>query len=157
GLCCARADRGARGAPPLHSRERRGVSGSAIVQPEAALKPQTNAERGIALAGTILALCYLVILCAAFFGGNFLVDGRGEPIANDFVNVWAAGRLALEGHAAAAYDWGLHKAAEVRAVGHDFANYYGWHYPPTFLFVAAALATLPYLASAITWLVATLA
>ena len=46
---------------------------------------------------------------------------------------------------AAAYDWPVHKAAEIRAVGHDFANYYGWHYPPTFLFVAAALATLPYL------------
>jgi arabinofuranan 3-O-arabinosyltransferase len=46
---------------------------------------------------------------------------------------------------------------EIRAVGHDFAGYYGWHYPPTFLFVAAALATLPYLAAAIVWLVATLA
>ena len=117
----------------------------------------TSATRVITLVGSILALCYLVILCGAFYGGNFLLDARGEPIANDFVNVWAAGRLALEGHAAAAYDWTLHKAAEVRAVGHDFANYYGWHYPPTFLFVAAALATLPYLASAIAWLLVTLA
>ena len=69
----------------------------------------------------------------------------------------AAGRLALDGNAAAAYDWPVHKAAEVRAVGHDFENYYGWHYPPPFLFVAAVLATLPYLAAAIGWLVATLA
>jgi glycosyl transferase family 87 len=133
------------------------VSGSAIVQPEAALTSRTSATRVITLVGSILALGYLVILGGAFFGGNFLIDARGEPIANDFVNVWAAGRLALEDHAAAAYDWTLHKAAEVRAVGHDFANYYGWHYPPTFLFVAAALATLPYLASALLWLLATLA
>lgn len=133
------------------------MSGSAIVQPEAALTSRTGAARVITLVGSILALCYLVILCGAFFGGNFLIDARGEPIANDFVNVWAAGRLALDGHAAAAYDWTLHKAAEIRAVGHDFANYYGWHYPPTFLFVAAALATLPYLTSVLLWLLVTLA
>lgn len=53
--------------------------------------------------------------------------------------------------------WPLHKAAEVRALGHDFSDYYGWHYPPPFLFVAAALALLPYLTAAVLWLVATLA
>lgn len=42
-----------------------------------------------------------------------------------------------------------HKQAEVRVIGHDFADYYGWHYPPPFLFVAAALATLPFVAAAI--------
>ena len=26
------------------------------------------------------------------------IDAQGRPIANDFVNVWAAGRLALDGH-----------------------------------------------------------
>jgi arabinofuranan 3-O-arabinosyltransferase len=36
-------------------------------------------------------------------------------------------------------------------------NYYGWHYPPPFLFVAAALAPLPYLVAAVVWLAATLA
>ncbi len=131
------------------------MSGTTIVQP--ALTSRTSATRVITLVGSILALCYLIILCGAYFGGNLLIGTHGERIANDFVNVWAAGRLALEGHAPAAYDWTLHKAAEVRAVGHDFANYYGWHYPPTFLFVAAGLATLPYLASAIVWLLATLA
>ncbi len=51
----------------------------------------------------------------------------------------------------------MHKQAEVRAVAHDFENYFGWHYPPTFLFVAAALASLPYLAAAIVSLMTTLA
>jgi hypothetical protein len=97
------------------------------------------------------------MLGGAYLDGHFLTDAQGQPIANDFVNVWAAGRLTLDGDPAAAYDWPLHKAAEVRAVGHDFANYYGWHYPPTFLFVAGALAMLPYLAAAIVWLAATLA
>jgi arabinofuranan 3-O-arabinosyltransferase len=116
-----------------------------------------SATRLVCLFGLIFALGYLVALGGAYLQGHFLTDAQGQPIANDFVNVWAAGRLALEDDPAAAYDWTLHKAAEVRAVGHPFANYYGWHYPPTFLFVAAVLAMLPYLVAALAWLVATLA
>jgi len=86
-----------------------------------------------------------------------LTDPQGRPIANDFVNVWAAGRLALDGAAPDAYDWTLHRAAEVRAVGYDFDGYYGWHYPPPAFFFAAALATLPYLVAAVIWLATTLA
>jgi arabinofuranan 3-O-arabinosyltransferase len=117
---------------------------------------QPSPTRFICLLGATLALGYLAALITAWLGGHFLLDGDGRPIANDFVNVWAAGRLALDGNPAAAYDWMLHKAAEVGAVGHDFPNYYGWHYPPPFLFVAAALATLPYLVAALTWLAVTL-
>jgi arabinofuranan 3-O-arabinosyltransferase len=133
------------------------VSGTALVPPKIAIAPNPGAARIITLIGLTLAFCYLVVLLSAYLGGYFLIDAHGRPIANDFVNVWAAGRLALDGQAAAAYDWTLHKAAEIRAVGHDFANYYGWHYPPTFLFVAAALAALPYLAAAIVWPITTLA
>jgi arabinofuranan 3-O-arabinosyltransferase len=118
---------------------------------------QPSPTRLICLLGATLALGYLAALITAWLGGHFLLDGDGRPIANDFVNVWAAGRLALDGNPAAAYDWTLHKAAEVGAVGYDFPNYYGWHYPPPFLFVAAALATLPYLVAALVWLVVTLA
>jgi len=115
------------------------------------------AARLVSVVGLTLALAYLVVLGGAYLRGNFLTDTQGAPIANDFVNVYAAGRLTLDGAPAVAYDWPPHKAAEVRAVGHDFANYYGWHYPPVFLFVAAALAMLPYLAALVIWLTATLA
>ena len=98
-----------------------------------------------------------MLLSGAYLDGNLLTDKQGRPIANDFVNVYAAGLLTLDGDPAAAYDWPLHKAAEERAVGHAFANYYGWHYPPTFLFAAAALATLPYVVALLIWLAATLA
>ena len=47
---------------------------------------------------------------------------------------------------AAAYDWPMHKAMEVAAVGHPFDGYFGWHYPPTFLFVAAGAG-----AGCLTW------
>jgi arabinofuranan 3-O-arabinosyltransferase len=118
---------------------------------------QPRAMRLVSLIGLTLALCYLIVLGGTLLKGEFLIDRQGRPIANDFVNVVAAGRLALDGEPAAAYDWPVHKQAEVRAIGHDFENYYGWHYPPPFLFIAAALATLPYLAAALVWSVATLA
>jgi hypothetical protein len=104
-----------------------------------------------------LALGYLIVLGGSYLQGHFLTDPRGRPIANDFVNVWAAGQLARDGAAPAAYDWTLHRAAEVRAVGYDFEGYYGWHYPPPAFFFAAALATLPYLVAAGVWLLTTLA
>ena len=80
-------------------------------------------------------------------------DGGGVP--SDFVNVWAAGRLVLEGHPASAYDWPAHKLVEEIAVGHAFDGYFGWHYPPTFLFVAAGLALLAYALAYVLWVFAT--
>jgi arabinofuranan 3-O-arabinosyltransferase len=115
------------------------------------------ARRRIGVIGLALAFGYLVVLLGTYAQGYFLTDAQGRPIGNDFVNVYAAGRLALDGAAASAYDWPLHKAAEVRALGHDFGNYYPWPYPPTFLFAAAALALLPYLGAALIWLAATFA
>ena len=123
---------------------------------QALITAPPSTARTISLVGTILALGYFAVLMSSYLGGYWLTNTQGQPIAGDFVNVWAAGRLALDGHAAAAYDWTLHKAAEVSAVGHGFDNYYGWHYPPTFLFAAAALALMPYSAASIVWLLATL-
>jgi arabinofuranan 3-O-arabinosyltransferase len=76
-------------------------------------------------------------------------------VSADFVNVWAAGKLALAGHPAAAYDWPTHKLAENNALGVAFDGYYGWHYPPPLLFAAAALATLPYTLAFLVWTFAT--
>jgi arabinofuranan 3-O-arabinosyltransferase len=119
--------------------------------------PSFSAARAIRLIGLTLALGYLVILGGTYLQGEWLTDPQGRPIANDFVNVVAAGRLTLGGEPAAAYDFPVQKAAEVRAVGHDFDGYYPWPYPPTFLFVAAAFATLPYFVAAIVSLLGALA
>jgi hypothetical protein len=130
------------------------IAGNALPIPDA---PKPQAMRLVCVIGLTLALGYLIILGGTFLKGDFLADAQGRPIANDFVDVYAAGRLALDGESAAAYDWPTHKQAEVRAIDHDFENYYGWHYPPTFLFVAAALATLPFMMAALVSLAATLA
>ena len=102
-----------------------------------------------------LIVAYAVYLAACYQQGSWLTASDGGGVATDFVNVWAAGKLALAGHPAAAYDWPTHKAMEVAALGHPFDGYFGWHYPPTFLFAAASLALMPYAAAYLVWTVAT--
>jgi arabinofuranan 3-O-arabinosyltransferase len=100
-----------------------------------------------------LVVTYAVFLVGSYLAGNWLVAPDGSNVASDFVDVWAAGHLTLHGHAATAYDWPTHKAVEDWALGRHFDGYYGWHYPPVFLFVAAALASLPYTLSFLVWCV----
>jgi hypothetical protein len=106
---------------------------------------------------TCFALCVaqVIFLATAFVQGVWLFDSDGQVIATDFVNVWAGGRQALDGHPAAAYDVAIHKATEDAALGHGFEGEYPWIYPPTFLFVAALLALLPYVPAYAIWVVAT--
>jgi hypothetical protein len=102
------------------------------------------------------AISYAAFLAASFAGGIWLIDTDGHGIQTDFINVWAAGRLVLEGDPASAYDWVIHKAVEEQGVGHPFEKYFGWHYPPTFLFVAAVLSLLPYMPAFLAWMAVTL-
>ena len=61
-----------------------------------------------------------------------LIDRNGKPIGTDFSSFYAAGSLALEGHAAAFYDMAAHYAREQQIFG-AATPYYGWLYPPIFL------------------------
>jgi arabinofuranan 3-O-arabinosyltransferase len=119
-------------------------------------QPQDQLRHSLGLIAFSAAFAYAVFLAASAFAGAWIIDDLGRLIDNDFIAVWAAGRLVLEGHPAAAYDWDLHREVEIAAAGRDFASYYGWHYPPPPLFVAAALATLPYLAAWAVWMAVTL-
>src|SRR5262245_18099355 len=95
---------------------------------------------------------YPMILLAAFVAATAiwialadgLVDRTGQPIGTDFSNVWAAGRLALDGQPVGPYDLARqYDAAKAIFDGRD-VPLYGCHYPPIFLIVAAALALIPY-------------
>jgi arabinofuranan 3-O-arabinosyltransferase len=61
------------------------------------------------------------------------------------------GQLLLKGTPAGAYCWPTHKAMEVAALGRPFDGYFGWQYPPPFLFIAVALALVPYTAAFVLW------
>lgn len=104
----------------------------------------------------LLACLLLVVMNAATFPvdallGEWILDAKGKGIPTDFVNVFAAGRMALDGQAALAYDWEAHKRVQVAVLGQDFQGYFGWHYPPPFLFVAVLLAKLPYAVAFALW------
>lgn len=103
-----------------------------------------------------LVVANVVYLAMLIGNRNWILDRNSQPIHTDFTSAYAAGRLVLEGHPAAAYDWNLHYAAEDAIVAHAPAAYLGWHYPPPFLLIAGLLATLPYAIAFFVWIAATL-
>lgn len=83
------------------------------------------------------------------------LDAWRRPLGVDFSGVWVAGREVLAGHPAAPYDNAAHAQAQVEAFGAS-GSYLPWSYPPFFLLLAAALASVPYLAALALWQAATL-
>jgi alpha-1,2-mannosyltransferase len=106
-----------------------------------------------ALAALIASAAGLLFVLATSDGLN---DYQNRPLGTDFSNVYAAGTYVLDGHAAAAFDWPAQHARE-RAIFGDATPFYGWHYPPFFLFVAGLLALMPYALSLAVWQGVTLA
>ena len=84
------------------------------------------------------------------------VDAFGRALGTDFSVFWNAGHLANTGHAVDAWDVDkLNAAAFATHEAHVPRS--AWLYPPVFLFVAATLALLPYVAALIGWQLASLA
>jgi len=83
------------------------------------------------------------------------IDLQGRPLGTDFSNVYAAGSYVRDGDTDAAFDPPQQFARE-QAIFGPSTQFYGWHYPPYFLFVAAPLARLPYGLALAVWQAATL-
>jgi len=110
----------------------------------------------------IRAYCTILLILSVFAGSAWValsrdaIDRNGKPVGTDFSNVYAAGTLAWQGKAANAYDPALQHAAEIAVFGGRDVPFYGWHYPPFFLAIAALVATVPYLWGLALWQVTTL-
>lgn len=98
--------------------------------------PLVTFAAALMLAGTVAALGFL------FLTATGTVDVLGRPLGTDFSSFWTAGRLALAGQAPAAYDWAT--LSNLQLATHGVTGFAPWSYPPVFLLVATALATLPY-------------
>jgi arabinofuranan 3-O-arabinosyltransferase len=117
----------------------------------------TVAGEHSAIPAALLNVCF--VLCVinasffptAFFGHWWILDGQGLGIPTDFVNVWSAGKLVLDGHPAWAYDWAIQKQVQVAVLGQSYEGNFAWHYPPPFLFIAVLLAHFPYAVAFIGW------
>jgi arabinofuranan 3-O-arabinosyltransferase len=114
------------------------------------------AEKG-AIPPALLIGCFVLcvvnvsLLQSGFTAHWWLFDENGLGIPTDFVNVWSAGRLVLDGHPALAYDWDIQKQVQVAVLGQSYEGNFAWHYPPPFLFVAAVLAHFPYAVAYVGW------
>jgi hypothetical protein len=98
----------------------------------------------------------LILLLFLFATANGTLDLYGRPLGTDFSDVWAAGWMAIHGAAPDAWDWSKHYAVQQAAHHSRTVPFYGWHYPPPFLLVAALLARLPYVFALLVWQLTTL-
>jgi arabinofuranan 3-O-arabinosyltransferase len=123
--------------------------------------PTIASEPG-AIPASLLNLCFVLFVInavffpTAFFAHGWIFDEKGLGIPTDFVNVWSAGKLVLDGHPALAYDWDIQKQVQVAVLGRSYQGNFAWHYPPPFLFVASLLAHFPYTLAFIGWAAASL-
>jgi len=124
--------------------------------PAAAIKPPANAVPGVLFVLTFALLCInATFFPASLLSGGWIWQKDGLGIPTDFVNVWAAGKLALQGHPALAWDWDVQRGIELDVLKQDWpGGYFAWHYPPPFLFVATFLAQFPYTVAFVGWVCA---
>lgn len=101
------------------------------------------------LAASAIGLGYLVATA------DGLIDVRGRPLGTDFSNLYAAGTYVLEGRPEAPFDPARQHGRE-RSLFGEATPFYGWHYPPLFLFIVGVLALMPYGLALIVWQGATL-
>ncbi|RDV03327.1 glycosyltransferase family 87 protein [Undibacter mobilis] len=99
----------------------------------------------------------LAVLATSLFGLLYILatatglnDYSGRPIGSDFSNIYAAGTYVLEGEPAKPFDPAAQHSRE-QAIFGAVTPFYGWHYPPFFLGLAALLATMPYLLALAVW------
>ena len=109
-----------------------------------------------------IRLVAVTLLIASMAGFLFLVvtahgaiDRQGRPLGTDFSNVYAAGTYVLDGNPDAPFDPPQQYARE-QAIFGAATPFYGWHYPPYFLFIAGALARMPYGLALAVWQATTL-
>ncbi len=94
------------------------------------------------LAGAMLLLAGAVLI---YVGRSTLSDPQGKPTISDFCAFWAAARLALAGHPAAAYAEPAIRAAELLAAQPSGTQYLPYVYPPVFTLYILPFGLLGYL------------
>jgi hypothetical protein len=99
-------------------------------------------ERAIAWGSVLLAMQLLLLVFIGLWQHGLFV-AMAKPTSSDFVSFYAAGKLALAGTPALAYDQAAHHVAQSAAT-EPGAPYQFFFYPPVFLILCSALAAMPY-------------
>lgn len=109
--------------------------------------------------GCALVAFYVAAFCFAFAENVWPVDGAGRATFNDFLQLRAAGEMALSGQGIAAYDQAHFVALQARLPVQDRGAFpwFHWLYPPHFMLALAAFAHQPYVVDMLAWTAATMA
>jgi hypothetical protein len=106
-------------------------------------------------AGAILITLFLLyVMGERLVQANGLALQSGNPVFGDFIAFWAAGKLALSGHAEL-----VHHVPNIQAIQWEavpgMTRVAGWNSPPQFLLIACALGLFSYPVAAFIWLIGT--
>jgi hypothetical protein len=107
----------------------------------------------------LTALFTIVFIVGAVFylvGSTGIVDPSGHAVGRDFINLWTAARLVVEGEPATVFDVERFHQVQQSILGQEFPLHL-WSYPPHLLFAVAPLGLLPYWLALALWSVATTA
>lgn len=113
-------------------------------------------RRLFALAFVAGLLISAPLLIANYLPARWPLDVADHAVGRDFVNLWVAGRLMLEGAWASLFSVQGYIAELHRLFDPALAPHY-WSYPPTNFFLAVPLALLPYWLALTVWTAAGLA
>src|SRR4029079_11395729 len=97
-----------------------------------------------------------VVLAYLYAPAVWPLDVTNHAVGRDFLNVWAAGRLVLDGRMALLFDADAYHAALQQMV-HPAIQVHYWSYPPTSLLIAVPFGLLPYGWALAVWTLAGLA
>lgn len=112
-----------------------------------------------------LIFAALVVIAGVFVGTHYhfalwVLDDRGFSLVSrrlpywDFANLWAGGRMALEGNISLLFDPDAYRAALRSMFSPDLPNQ-EWSYPPSMLLFGAPLAHLPIFPAYLIWTLGT--
>lgn len=108
-----------------------------------------------------LVLCAGILIGLRYHVGLWTSDERGLSVVShgmpywDFTNLWAGGRMALDGHVAFLFDMDSYRASLRQLFSPDLPNQ-EWSYPPSILIFGAPLALLPIFSAYFVWTFGTL-
>ena len=107
--------------------------------------------RRVKLISSIALLFSCLTIIFMFATATNLFDLNGNLIGSDYSAFWSAGRFALDGQAAEAYDLDAQQEQLKTLFNNPDTKLTAWLHPPVFYLITTPFATLPYLPSLLCW------
>src|SRR5262249_44093579 len=111
---------------------------------------ESTPQSGIHLLTAAITIVFIVGSGIYLSRSNGIVDPTGHAIGRDFINLWTAARLVLQGQTPTIFDIEAFHAVEQAVVGPQLPQHL-WSYPPHFLLPVLPLGFFNYAAALTIW------